>query len=75
MITVSINFFFWRMKNMYKAMKKLIERKFYKTGEDAQRKLDIFYAVGRLSDDEYQELTMLVATTYGDVSGEEQEEA
>lgn len=65
MITVSINFFFWRMKNMYKAMKKLIERKFYKTAEAAQKKLDVFYAVNRLTDDEYTELTALVETVYG----------
>lgn len=56
---------------MYKAMKKLIERKFYKTGEIAQTKLDVFYACNRLTDDEYQELTMLVTTTYEDTSAEE----
>lgn len=65
MISVSINFYFWRMKNMYKSMKTLITRKFYKTAELAQRKLDVFYAVNRLSDDEYQELTALVVEVYG----------
>lgn len=49
---------------MYKMMKKLIEKKFYKTAEDAQGKLDVFYAVNRLSDEEYSELAMLVETTY-----------
>lgn len=49
---------------MYKMMKKLIEKKFYKTAEEAQNKLDVFYAVNRLSDEEYSELTMLVETTY-----------
>lgn len=65
MISVSINFYFWRKKNMYKSMKTLINRKFYKAAELAQKKLDVFYAVNRLSDDEYQELTALVVEVYG----------
>lgn len=65
MIAVSINFYFWRKKNMYKSMKTLITRKFYKSAEAAQKKLDVFYAVNRLSDDEYQELTALVVEVYG----------
>lgn len=54
---------------MYKSMKILIGKKFYKTGEIAQKKLDVFYAVNRLSDDEYTELTALVVDIYG--TGEE----
>lgn len=50
---------------MYKSMKVLITRHFYKTAEQAQKKLDVFYAVNRLSDDEYTELTALVETVYG----------
>lgn len=65
MITVSINFYFWRKKNMYKSMKTLITRKFYKTAEAAQKKLDVFYAVNRLMDEEYQDLTALVVEVYG----------
>ena len=65
MIAVSINFYFWRKKNMYKSMKTLITRKFYKTAEAAQKKLDVFYAVNRLTDDEYQDLTALVVEIYG----------
>lgn len=65
MIAVSINFYFWRKKNMYKSMKTLITRKFYKVAEAAQKKLDVFCAVNRLSDDEYQELTALVVEVYG----------
>ncbi len=49
---------------MYKMMKKLIEKKFYKTAEEAQNKLDVFYAMNRLTDDEYSELTLIVETTY-----------
>lgn len=76
MISVSINFYFWRKKNMYKSMKTLINRKFYKAAELAQKKLDVFYAVNRLSDDEYTELTALVATVYGaDEAAEDTPEA
>lgn len=49
---------------MYNSMKRLIEKHFYKTGEEAQNKLDVFYACNRLSDDEYAELTMLVEEVY-----------
>lgn len=49
---------------MYKMMKKLIEKKFYKTAEEAQNKLDVFYAMNRITDEEYSELTILVETTY-----------
>ena len=50
---------------MYKSMKTLITKYFYKTAEAAQKKLDVFYAVNRLTDDEYTELTALVETVYG----------
>lgn len=54
---------------MYKSMKILIGKKFYKTAEQAQNKLDVFFACNRLTDDEYTELTALVADIYG--TGEE----
>lgn len=49
---------------MYNAMKQLISRNFYKTAEEAQNKLDVFYACNRLSDEQYTELTELVMTSY-----------
>lgn len=49
---------------MYSAMKRLISRNFYKTAEEAQNKLDVFYACNRLSDEQYTELTELVMTSY-----------
>lgn len=49
---------------MYNAMKTLINKKFYKTADIAQNKLDIFYAANRLSDEEYIELTTLVQIIY-----------
>ena len=45
---------------MYKSMKTLITNRYYKEGEDAQQKLDVFYMVNRLKDGEYTELTALV---------------
>lgn len=69
MFAVSINFYNWRKFVMYKSMKILITRHFYKTGEAAQKKLDVFYAVNRLTDDEYTELTALVETVYADENG------
>ena len=65
MFTVSINLFNWRKFKMYKSMKILITRHFYKSGEIAQNKLDVFFACNRLTDDEYTELTALVETVYG----------
>lgn len=50
---------------MYKSMKTLITRKFYKTAELAQKKLDVFFMVNRLTDEEYQDLTALVVEIYG----------
>ena len=49
---------------MYKSMKTLIGRKFYKTAEIAQNKLDVFFAANRLTDEEYLELSSLVGSTY-----------
>lgn len=64
MISIHLNIFLWRRFVMYKSMKTLIGKKFYKTAELAQKKLDVFYAVNRLTDDEYTELTALVETVY-----------
>ena len=65
MISINLNIFLWRKFVMYKSMKILIGKKFYKTAELAQKKLDVFFAVNRLTDDEYTELTALVETVYG----------
>ena len=51
---------------MYKAMKTLIGKKFYKTADIAQNKLDVFYAANRLTDDEYIELTAMVTDMYAE---------
>lgn len=49
---------------MYKSMKILISRHFYKDAETAQKKIDVFYAVNRISDEEYTELTALIEEVY-----------
>ena len=49
---------------MYNAMKTLMNKKFYKTADIAQNKLDVFYAANRLTDDEYLELTTLIVEQY-----------
>ena len=66
MIPFSIYFsiFDWRKFVMYKSMKTLIGRKFYKTAEIAQNKLDVFFAANRLTEEEYLELSALVGSTY-----------
>ena len=65
MISISLNIFLWRKKNMYKSMKILIGKRFYKTAELAQKKLDVFFAVNRLNEEEYTELTARVEDIYG----------
>lgn len=56
---------------MYSVMKRLIQNKFYKTQEEAQQKLDVFFAMNKLDDMEYVELTELVETMYAPVAPEE----
>ena len=51
---------------MYSAMKKLISRKFYNTAENAQNKIDVFYACNRLNDEQYAELTALIEEVYSE---------
>lgn len=50
---------------MFNVMKKLITKKFYSTAEEAQTKIDVFYACNRLTDDQYAELTALIEEVYG----------
>lgn len=54
------------MHVLYESMKILIGKKFYKTAEQAQNKLDVFFACNRLSDDEYTELTAMASDIYGE---------
>lgn len=53
-------------------LKKLIVKKYYKEKADIENKLNVFYAMSKISDEEYSELTLLVEDTYIEV--EETEE-
>ena len=45
-------------------LKKLIVKKYYKEKTDIENKLNVFYAMSKISDGEYSELTLLVEDTY-----------
>lgn len=49
---------------MYNVMKTLIGKKYYATKEEAQSKLDVFFAMNRITEEEYVELTALAETVY-----------
>ena len=49
---------------MFNSMKKLIENKFYKTADEAQTKIDVFFAVNRLSAEDFQILCALINEKY-----------
>lgn len=49
---------------MYNMMKNLINNKWYATEEEAQHKLDVFWAMNKISDLEYAELTQLSNSIY-----------
>ena len=45
-------------------LRKLIVKKYYKEKTDIENKLNVFYAMSKISDEEYSELTLLVEDTY-----------
>lgn len=45
-------------------LKKLITKKYYKEKADIENKLNVFYAMSKITDEEYSELTLLVEDTY-----------
>ena len=51
---------------MYNIMTKLINKRFYKTREEAQQKCDEFFAVGRITDEQYTDLCALIESVYGE---------
>lgn len=48
-------------------LKKLIVKKYYKEKTDIENKLNVFYAMSKISDEEYSELTLLVEDTYVEI--------
>lgn len=49
---------------MYTAMKKLIGRHYYDSADEAQQKIDVFFACGRLTADEYTKLFGKIEEVY-----------
>ena len=47
-----------------KLMTNLINKKFYDTEEEAIAKLDVYFAMNRISEEEYAEMAMLAESVY-----------
>lgn len=50
---------------MASRMKKLISKGYYKTKEEALEKCDVFFAMNRITANEYKELLSLITEIYG----------
>lgn len=50
-----------------KLMENLIKKKFYKTKDEAIAKLDVYFAMNRISEEEYATLTLLAEEAYAEV--------
>lgn len=53
-----------------KLMTNLINKKFYATKDDAIAKLDVYFAMNRISEEEYAELALLADSVYEPVEEE-----
>ena len=47
-----------------KLMTNLINKQFYETKEEAIEKLDVYFALNRISEEEYTELALLAESVY-----------
>lgn len=54
-------------------LKRLITKKYYKEKTDIENKLNVFYAMSKISDEEYSDLTLLVEDTYVDLEDSTEE--
>lgn len=54
-------------------LKRLITKKYYKEKTDIDNKLNVFYAMSKISDEEFAELTLLVEDTYVDLEDSTEE--
>lgn len=54
-------------------LKKLIVKKYYKEKADIENKLNVFYAMSKITDEEFAELTLLVEDTYVDLEDSTEE--
>lgn len=54
-------------------LKRLITKKYYKERTDIENKLNVFYAMNKITDEEFAELTLLVEDTYIEVDNTTEE--
>lgn len=54
-------------------LKRLITKKYYKEKADIENKLNVFYAMSKITDEEFAELTLLVEDTYIEVDNTTEE--
>lgn len=50
--------------NIATLLENLITKKYYENKEEIQNKLDVFYAMSKISDEEYTNLTLKVKDVY-----------
>lgn len=50
--------------NIETLLEKLIVKKYYASKEDIENKLNVFYAMSKISDEEYSNLTLKVEEVY-----------
>ena len=61
---------------MFNILKNLISKRFYANKAEAQAKVDICFAMGKITQEQYTDLTILIDQMYPEEpnNGEEQEE-
>lgn len=57
--------------NIATLLEKLIVKKYYANKEDIENKLNVFYAMSKISDEEYSNLTLKVEEVYAAVEDTE----
>lgn len=55
----------WGRKKMYKTLEKLINKHFYADRETAIAKVDTVFAMSKITESQYADLTMLIDEIYG----------
>lgn len=60
--------------NIATLLEKLIVKKYYANKEDIENKLNVFYAMSKISDEEYSNLTLKVEEVYAVVEDTEETE-
>ncbi len=58
--------------NIATLLEKLIVKKYYANKEDIENKLNVFYAMSKISDEEYSNLTLKVEEVYAVVEDTEE---